>query len=36
MRELFPASNWLWPDTLAATVAHSPGIAEQPAILRKH
>ena len=35
MRELFPAANWLWPDTLAATIAHSPGIAEQPAILRK-
>jgi cyclopropane fatty-acyl-phospholipid synthase-like methyltransferase len=34
MRRLFPESNWIWPDTLPATVAHSPGISEQPAALR--
>ena len=34
MRLLFPETNWIWPDTLPATVAHSPGISEQPAVLR--
>ena len=34
MRLLFPESDWIWPETLPATVAHSPGIDEQPAVLR--
>ena len=35
MRELFPDAMWIWPETLSATIAHLPGIAEQPAVLRK-
>jgi hypothetical protein len=34
MRLLFPEANWIWPEMLSATVAHSPGISEQPAVLR--
>jgi len=34
MRELFPDAMWIWPETLPATIAHLPGIAEQPAVLR--
>ena len=34
MRQLFPAPAWQWPDTLPPPVDHSPGLAEQPAVLR--
>jgi methyl halide transferase len=34
MRLLFPETQWIWPDTLLPTVPHSPGIEEQPAVLR--
>lgn len=34
MRELFPAADWQWPDALPQAVDHSPGLAEQPAMLR--
>ncbi|HUN44841.1 MAG TPA: methyltransferase domain-containing protein [Acetobacteraceae bacterium] len=34
MRDLFPASAWTWPETLAPLVDHSPGLAEQSAVLR--
>ncbi|MBV9248377.1 MAG: methyltransferase domain-containing protein [Acetobacteraceae bacterium] len=35
MRVLFPDSRWVWTEPLPALIAHSPGRAEQPAILRK-
>lgn len=34
MRALFPASAWTWPDTLPPAVDHSPGLAEQSAVLQ--
>ena len=33
MHRLFPESHWVWPVTLPATVDHSPGRTEQPAVL---
>lgn len=33
MRGLFPASDWTWPEAMPPAVEHSPGLAEQPAIL---
>lgn len=33
MRDLFPATDWIWPDALPPAVDHSPGLTEQPAIL---
>jgi len=34
MRELFPTSAWVWPEALPPVVEHSPGLAEQSAVLR--
>jgi hypothetical protein len=33
MRGLFPATGWVWPEKLSPPVDHSPGLAEQPAVL---
>jgi methyl halide transferase len=35
MKALFPTSRWEWPQSLPQAVPHSPGLAEQPAILRR-